>query len=155
MSRVARALALAIAGAVIAPAPTPVPALGASGAAVRGQVVVSPITIELVISPSTAPAGTWVTARATVRNLGPATIAKVAVRLRAPSGVVLRPTTPKLVRSLGPGASAVVAWSLCGRRPGADLVFAEATFGRVVIDSTARLLTVTAGGGGCGPASGH
>ena len=89
-------------------------------------------------------------AHAAVRNLGPASIAEVSVRLRAPAGVVMRRTTAKLVRGLGPGATAVVGWSLCGWRPGAYLVFAEATFGHDVIDSPARLLTVTPGGGTCG-----
>ena len=150
MNTLARALVLALAISIVVPAGTPLPALAASNGAVRGQITISPITLDLTMQPATARIGTWVMAHATVRNLGPASIAKVSVRLRAPAGVVMRRTTAKLVRGLGPGATAVVGWSLCGWRPGAYLVFAEATFGHDVIDSPARLLTVTPGGGTCG-----
>lgn len=151
MSRLLRAIALAVACAV--------PASGAAQAAtegtVTGQVLISPIAIGLAIHPSTVPAGTWASAHVSVTNQGKTALVKVAIRLRVPDGVAIKPAPSSLIRQLGASASVGLDWSLCGRRPGAYLVFAEATVNGIAIDSPVRLLTVTSGTGSCGRTRNH
>jgi hypothetical protein len=140
-----RALALAVACVM--------PATGAAQAAtegsVTGQVLLSPVALDLAIQPATARTGTWVAARVTLRNIGPTALGRITVRVRAAGGLVVRPAAARSVRGLGSGAATSLGWSLCGLAPGAYVVFAEASFGRVVVDSAARLLTVTPGQGTC------
>jgi hypothetical protein len=145
VNAVRRGVVFAIAGAITFSGP----AVAAGQGSVVGQVAVSPISVELAIRPSTATAGTRVGAAATVHNLSADTIGKVSVRIRAPSGLLVRPASSKSVRRLAAGSSAVLGWSLCASAPGSYLVFAEATVGTVVVDSPARLFTVTAGVGRC------
>jgi uncharacterized membrane protein len=144
-------LLLAVAGATAASAPlASAPARAASSGTVTGRILISPVAIDLVLQPSTARAGTSITAHVTVTNLGQALLARVAVRLRAPDGIAIRPSPSRLVRRLSPASSSTLDWSLCGRRPGAYLVFAEAMVDGVAVDSPVRLLTVTSGAGTCG-----
>ena len=152
MRTVARVLVLAIAGATAVAAPAvSAPARAADVGTVTGRILISPVAISLVIQPPTAKAGTWIGAHVTVSNLGQTPLGKVAVRLRVPDAIALRPATARRVPQLQPGASTALDWSICGRRPGAYLVFAEAIVNGVAIDSPVRLVTVTSGTGSCGP----
>ena len=143
--RLAQALALAVAFAV--------PASGAVDAAtdgtVTGRVLASPIDLALRIQPSMGTTGSWLTAVATVRNLGLTVLRSITVRLRAAVGLVVRPATARSVRRLASGSAASVSWSICGLAPGAYLVFAEASYGAVIVDSAARVITITSGSRSC------
>jgi hypothetical protein len=46
---------------------------------------------------------------------------------------------------LKPGESGLVAYTICGQRPGNYIVLARATLAGASVDSPARLLTITAG----------
>lgn len=122
---------------------------GASIGTIDGRVLVSQIAVDLTVSPATIRIGDLATAQATVENLGPEAAGRISVRLRVPAGLLVRGRQPQTIRGLGPGTSGSATWSLCGRAPGRYLVFAEATFGTIVIDSPARLVTVVPGPGHC------
>jgi hypothetical protein len=141
-----RAIVLAVSCAL----PTTGAAQAATEGSVTGRVLISPVAIDLVITPSTAQVGTSVIAAATLRNLGSVALSKISVRLRAPSGLAIQPSGARSVQGFAPGTSTALSWSVCGRRPGSYLVFAEASYSGTVVDSPARLLTVTAGSGKCG-----
>ena len=124
-------------------------AQAATGDSVTAHVLMSPVALDLTITPSTAKAGAWVGALVTVRNIGPAGLARVAVRLRAPTGLVLRPASARSIRRLAAGSTKALSWALCGRAPGAYLVFAEASFDGIIVVSATRLVSITAGSGAC------
>ena len=144
-----RTAALAMAVSTVASGAVTSAVDGATAAAVDGRVLISPVAVSLEIAPTNALAGQPVAARAAVSNIGPSTISRVSVRLRVASGLVVRGRQPQSIRRLAPGASASVSWSVCGLSPGSYLVFAEATFGSIVVDSPARVLTIHPGPGRC------
>jgi hypothetical protein len=122
---------------------------GVAPSSVNGRVLMSPLALDLAIRPATARAGKWLGALVTARNIGPTELGRLSVRLRAAPGLVVRPPSSRSVRRLDSGASAILGWSLCGQHPGMYLVFAEASFGGVVVESAARLVTIKAGSGAC------
>lgn len=148
-SAVLRSVALATAVSMAASGAVATAVDGAPTGTVGGHVLVSPLAISLTISPTTVQVGELATARATVTNLGPAAVGGISVRLRLAPGLTVRGRQRQFIRRLASGAAGSVSWSLCGRAPGAYLVFAEATLGTLVVDSPTRLLTVTPGGGRC------
>jgi len=139
---VRRALAFALV-VVLAAAPV---ALGASSGSVRGAVRIVPITVGLVVDPSSAAVGAAVHAKATIVNASPSVTASVVVELRLdPVGVVVKSVTGKTSFTLKPGKSSTVTWNLCGRAAGTYVLLARAQTAGVFVDSPARLLTIRAG----------
>ena len=137
-----RVLVLALV-VVLASAPV---ALAASSGTVRGAVRIVPITVGLVVDPSSAATGVSVHAKATVVNASASVTAAVRVELRLDRvGVVMKAETGKTSFTLKPGKSTAVSWNLCGRVAGTYVVLARAETEGVFVDSPARLLTIRAG----------
>ena len=137
-----RAVALAL---VVVVAWVPI-ALAASSGSVRGAVRIVPITVGLVVEPSSALTGVAVHAKATVVNASGSVTAAVRVELRIDrAGVVVKSETGKTSFTLKPGKSTSVSWNLCGRAAGTYVVLARAETDGVFVDSPARLLTIRAG----------
>jgi hypothetical protein len=139
---VRRALALSLA-VVLAVAPV---ALASSSGTVRGAVRIVPITVGLVVEPSSAAIGAAVHAKATVVNASASVTAAVRVELRIDrAGVVVKSETGKTSFTLKPGKSTAISWNLCGKVAGTYVVLARAETAGVFVDSPARLLTIRAG----------
>ena len=137
-----RVLVLALV-VVLASAPV---ALAASSGTVRGAVRIVPITVGLVVDPSSAATGVAVHAKATVVNASASVTAAVRIELRLDRvGVVVKAETGKTSFTLKPGKSTTVSWNLCGRVPGSYVVLARAETDGVFVDSPARLLTIRSG----------
>jgi hypothetical protein len=144
-----RAILIATAVSMVASGAVAAAVDGASEGTIDGRVLISPLALTLVISPPTIHVGDLASALVTASNQGVAPLGRISVRLRAASGLIVRGRQPQTILSLAPGGNGFVSWSLCGRTPGAYVVFAEASVGSLVVDSPARLVTVLAGPGKC------
>jgi CARDB protein len=143
---VKRALAVGLA-LVLATAPA---ALAASTGSVRGAVRIVPITVGLVLDPSTAVVGASIKAKATVTNAAAASSATFRLELRLDSaGVVIKSGGNHGLITLKPGRSTTVTWNLCGRTAGTYVVLARAEIDGTFVDSPARLLTIRPGSKQC------
>jgi hypothetical protein len=139
---VRRVLALSL---VVVLAAAPVALAGSSGT-VRGAVRIVPITVGLVVEPTSAVIGAAVHAKAIVVNASASVTAAVRVELRLDRlGVVVKSETGKSSFTLKPGRSTTVSWNLCGKVAGTYVVLARAETEGVSVDSPARLLTIRAG----------
>ncbi|HEX5012931.1 MAG TPA: hypothetical protein VFV72_02140 [Candidatus Limnocylindrales bacterium] len=137
-----RALAL---GLVVVLTWAPI-ALAASSGSVRGAVRIVPITVGLVVEPSSAATGASVRAKAMVVNASTSVTASVRLELRLDRvGVLVKAEAGKTSFTLKPGKSTTVSWNLCGRVAGTYVVLARAETEGVFVDSPARLLTIRAG----------
>ena len=128
---------------VLATAPV---ALASSSGSVRGAVRIVPITVGLVLDPTSAAVGASVKAKATVTNAAATGSATFRLELRLDSaGVVVKSGGNNGSITLKPGRSTTVTWNLCGRAAGTYVVLARAEIGGVFVDSPARLLTIRPG----------
>jgi hypothetical protein len=115
---------------------------------VTATVQISGVVVALELASNQITVGQSVKAEAFVANLGGATVRRVDVELRFDeSGLSVRSGTSKSISNLRPGATSSVSWNVCGRASGAYLVLATATVDDTTIESEARLLTVSEGGG--------
>jgi hypothetical protein len=120
---------------------------GAAEQAVDARLTVSPLLVGLELDAAEAATGVAVKARARVLNAGPTTVRDVVVSLRIDTTSFGVRGNRVTIGQIQAGRTASVAWTLCGRVPGAYLVFAQATLDGVTIESPAALLTILPGSG--------
>ncbi len=119
--------------------------LAGSEATVTGRVRVSPLTLLLELSTSTATVGQKLQAQATVSNVGASAIREVQVELRVDAdGLRVNKNIVDLAQ-IKAGKSAVVSWSVCARVAGTYVVLARATADGASLESPARVLTIAHG----------
>ena len=73
---------------------------------------------------------------------------RCVITLRADeTGIRIRSDISRSTRRLGPGKAWSVAWTLCGRTPGAYVILAAVRLGETTVESPGRLLVITPGSG--------
>jgi hypothetical protein len=127
---------------------------GARSGTVPVSIAVAPVAIALGLSPSGAPTGVPVHARATVTNLGSLTLVTIELTLRTPSGVTIVGAATQELRNLRAGRSTSTTWKLCQSTAGNHVLMVDAlaidTAGRSwVAVSNAVVLIVTPGTKAC------
>ena len=116
----------------------------ADDAVVAASVTVNPLDLSLSLSTLEGKAGDRVRARAAATNLGSAELSTVRLTLRAdPSGLTIIGKNPRTIDALAGGASAEVAWQLCGREQASYVVLVRGTTGGFSAESAAQLLRIT------------
>jgi hypothetical protein len=138
-----RAIGALVGLVLLGSAPT---ASAAGGGTISSHVRASPLLVVLDLSATGTQVGQPVKAQATVSNLSKSLVKKVTVEMRFdPVGLRINKATTEIAQ-IKPGKSTSVSWSVCGQLPGTYVLLARVTLDGVSIDSSARLLTVAAGG---------
>jgi hypothetical protein len=124
-------------------------ARAAESGSVNGSVLVNPLTVSLTLSSSSASVGSPISATATARNAGTASLTNVAVVLNGDVHLAVAGGTTRTIPTIPGNASAQVSWSVCALAPGGYVVLANSMAGSFHADSTAQVLKVSAGTGRC------
>ena len=115
----------------------------ADTASVTATVQVGAVLISLDLSASEATLGHPIRARATVTNVGDATLSDIAVELRSDAdGIRIRGAEGQVIARLRAGRHETLSWTLCGRQVGSYVLLARVTVGGLSLDSEARVVSV-------------
>ena len=98
-----RSLALATAICVVASGAGAAAVDSASEGTIDGRVLISPLALTLVISPTTIHVGDFSSALVTASNQSGAPLGRTSIRLRTATGLIVRGRQPQTIRSLAPG----------------------------------------------------
>jgi hypothetical protein len=150
-----RALLAGLCAAFVASGPLHAGAVRAADDRIAGSVRANPLGVALALSASQVARGETLAAAGTVRNDGAVALADVEVAIAVDSGLsVVDGAPPQQIGELAAGASADVAWTLCGSGPGIYLVTLHARGAlsgeQFTADSATRVVEVISGDAVCG-----